>query len=248
MMRWFAQSRIHLLTGPLAVLAAIGWLAFTAYGQAVNATLLGTITDSTGAAVANAKVVVTELTTNLAHTGQTNESGNFTFPELPPGPYSVAVEVAGFRRETRTGVELIVNTSTRVDFQLRPGDVTESIDVTAAAPILQTDRSDTGRKLETILFEQMPLGVNRNFQTLLNLVPGTTPASFQHSQFFNAVSSVQTQVNGQPRQGNNYQIEGIDNNQRTGLLQILIPPAEAIHTVDVSTSNFEAELGARSGP
>ena len=85
------------------------------------------------------------------------------------------------------------------------------------------------------------------FQSLLNLVPGTTPATFQHSQFFNAASSLQTEVNGQMRQGNNYQIEGIDDNERTGLLQILIPPIEAIQTVDVSTSNFEAELGRASG-
>ena len=225
-------------------------LLFTAacsYGQAVNATLLGSVTDSSGAAIANAKVTITETNTGVAYGGQTNESGNYTFPSLPPGQYSVTVEAAGFKREARTNVDVIVNSSTRVDVQLRPGDISESVEVTAAPPALQTDRSDTGRKIETVLVENMPLGVNRNFQTLLNLVPGTTPASFQHSQFFNAVSSLQTQVNGQPRQGNAYQIEGIDDGHRTGLLQILIPPAEAIQTVDVSTSNFEAELGRAIG-
>jgi len=78
-------------------------------------------------------------------------------------------------------------------------------------------------------------------------VPGTTRATFQHSQFFNASNSLQTEVNGQLREGNNYQIEGIDDNERTGLLQIIIPPLEAIQTVDVSTSNFDAELGRASG-
>jgi hypothetical protein len=217
------------------------------YGQAVNATLLGTVTDSTGGAIANAKVTITEADTGVAYGAQTNESGNYTFPALPPGRYSASVEAQGFNKEMRTGVDVIVNTSTRVDVELHPGDVTQSIEVTAATPSLQTDRSDTGRKMEAALVENMPLGVNRNFQNLLNLVPGATPASFQHSQFFNAASSVQTQVNGQPRQGNSYQIEGVDDNQRTGLLQILIPPAEAIQTVDVSTSNFEAELGRAIG-
>jgi hypothetical protein len=81
----------------------------------------------------------------------------------------------------------------------------------------------------------------------LNLAPGTAPASFQHSQFFNASSSLQTQVNGQMREGNNYLIEGTNDNERTGLLQILIPPIEAIQTVDTSTSNFDAELGRATG-
>ncbi len=73
------------------------------------------------------------------------------------------------------------------------------------------------------------------------------PATWQHSQFFNSGGSLQTEVNGQARQGNSYQIEGIDDDERTGLLQILVPPAEAIQTVDVSTNNFEAELGRASG-
>jgi hypothetical protein len=206
-------------------------MAVCSYGQAVTAALLGTVTDSTGGAVANARVTVTEADTGVVHASQTNDSGNYTFPALPPGRYSVSVEAQGFNKEMRTGVDVIVNTSTRADIELRPGDVTQSIEVTAATPSLQTDRSDTGRKMEAALVENMPLGVNRNFQNLLNLVPGATPASFQHSQFFNAASSVQTQVNGQPRQGNSYQIEGVDDNQRTGLLQILIPPAEAIQRV-----------------
>ena len=97
------------------------------------------------------------------------------------------------------------------------------------------------------MVEELPLGVNRNFQSLLDLVPGTSTETFQHSQFFNASSSLQTNVNGQPRMGNNYQIEGIDNNERTGLLQILITPAEAIQTVSVSTTNHDPELGRATG-
>ena len=93
----------------------------------------------------------------------------------------------------------------------------------------------------------MPLTVNQNFQSLLTLVPGVGPTVFQHSQFFNAASSFQTEVNGQPRMGNSYQIEGIDDDERTGLLQILITPAQAIETVNVSTSNFETELGRAIG-
>jgi hypothetical protein len=216
-------------------------------GQAVNATLLGTVTDSSGAAVANVKVTITETNTGITRFSQTNDSGNYVFPDLPPGTYTVTSEQPGFKRESRAGIDLIVNSTERVDLVLQPGNMSETITVEAETPILQTERADTGRKLETVLTENIPLGTNRNFQNLLNIVPGTTRATFQHSQFFNASSSLQTEVNGQLREGNNYQIEGIDDNERTGLLQILVPPLEAIQTVDVSTSNYDAELGRASG-
>ena len=217
------------------------------FGQAVNATLVGTVTDASGASVANANITLTETNTNITKTGTSNESGNFTFPDLPPGIYSVTAEIAGFKKETRRGVEVVVNSNTRVDLQLTPGNVTESIVVTGAPPPMQTDRSDVSRTLDAQMVEDLPMGVNRNFQTLLDLVPGTTPANFEHSQFFNASSSLQTKVNGQPRMANSLQLEGVDNNQRTGLLQILIPPSEAIQTVSVSTSNHDPELGRGTG-
>src|SRR5450759_961667 len=217
------------------------------YSQAVNATLLGTVTDSSGAIVPNAKVTITEVNTGINRSGQTNESGNYTFPDMPPGQYSVTVEVSGFKKETRKDIALTVNSSTRIDVQLTPGNVTETVEVTGAPALLQTDRADTGAQLEVVQTASLPLGTQRNYQSLLNLVPGTTRAAFQHSQFFNAASSLQTEVNGQMRQGNSYQIEGIDNNERTGLLQIMVPPLEAIQAVDVSTSNYEASLGRASG-
>jgi hypothetical protein len=234
-----------------SIVVTLGTLLFglsaPVMGQAVNATLLGTVTDSSGATVANAKVTITETNTGISHASQTNESGNYVFPDLPPGTYRVIAEQTGFKRESRAGIDLIVNSSERVDLVLQPGNISETVTVEAETPILQTERADTGRKLDTVLTENIPLGTNRNFQNLLNIVPGTTRATFQHSQFFNASSSLQTEVNGQLREGNNYQIEGIDDNERTGLLQILIPPLEAIQTVDVSTSNFDAELGRASG-
>ncbi len=215
--------------------------------QAVTGSVLGTVTDASGAVVANAKVTLTNIGTNIVRTQQTNTSGNYTFADIPEGSYSVTIEATGFKRDIRQNVNVLVNTSTRVDVQLQPGNITQQIEVTAAAAPLQTDRADTETTISTVATANLPVGTNRNFQSLLNLVPGTTRATFQHSQFFNASSSLQTEVNGQMRQGNNYQIEGIDDNERTGLLQVLVPPIEAIATVDVSTSDFEAELGRASG-
>src|SRR5207249_570808 len=150
----------------VAVLLGTMLLGFSApaMGQAVNATLLGTVMDASGAAVAEARVTATEMKTGLSRSTTTNDSGNYAFADLP-------------------------------------------------------------------------LGNNRNFKNLLKLVPGASRADRVHSQFFNAQDSLSTEVNGQARLFNNLQIEGVDDNERTGLLQIYIPPAEAIQTVDVGTSN-----------
>jgi hypothetical protein len=217
------------------------------YGQAVTGSLLGTVTDSSGGSVANAKVTITQVNTGISRTMQTNDSGNYTFPTLEPGRYRVSVEQAGFRTAVKEGVDLLLNTTVRADLVLQPGAVNETVTVTAEVPILQTDRSDTGRKIEAVQIANMPLGYGRNFQGLLNLVPGTSRSFQPHSEFFNSQGALTTQVNGVSREGNNVQFEGVDNNHRTGLLTVLIPPIEALDTVDVSTSNYEAELGRAGG-
>ena len=217
------------------------------YGQAVTGSLLGTVTDTSAAVVPNAAVVITETDTNITRTAPTNANGNFAFPNLEPGVYRVRVEHEGFRTSVREKVEVLVNSTVRVDFQLQVGSVAETLNVTAEAAMLQTDRSDTGRKIETRQLTDMPLLFNRNFQGLVGLVPGAGRPFRAHSEFFNPQDSLSARVNGQSRYANNVQVEGIDNNYRPGTLNILIPPIEALATVDVTTSNFEAELGRVGG-
>jgi len=231
----------------LAVVALFLSLPLSSFGQAVSATLLGTVSDSTGASVANAKVTATASATATPYESVTNSGGNYTIPNLPPGTYSVTVVAQGFKKETHQNIDLLINSSTRVDFDIAPGSVSEEVMVSTAPPLLQTDRADISTKLETRQLQDLPMSTNRNFQSLLNLVPGSTPATFEHSQFFNAQGSLQTRVNGIPRMGNLYQIEGIDDDERTGLLQIIIPPADAIQSVDITTNNFDAELGRAIG-
>jgi hypothetical protein len=234
----------------LAILAAVLVLTFISsamLGQAVNATLLGTVTDSTGAVVAGAKVKVTEMRTGLERASTTNSSGNYQFVDLPPGQYEVTAEQAGFKKATEKGIDVQVNSDVRVNLTLQPGAAEQVIEVIAQSPILETDRADVSQKIETKQVTDLPLGTNRNFQNLLNLVPGTTRAHREHSEFFNAQDTLSTEVNGQSRLFNNLQIEGVDDNERTGLLQIYVPPAEAIQTVDVSSSDYLAEFGRVGG-
>ena len=117
---------------------------FSVHAQTVNGTLLGTIADASRGVIQNAKVEITDEGTGIRRSAQTNSSGNYSFANVPPGTYTVAAEMAGFRKAVRQGVDVLVNTTIRVDLQLQPGSVSESIEVTAAAPMLQTDRSDTG--------------------------------------------------------------------------------------------------------
>ena len=207
-------------------LAALGLIcalaACPAFSQALNGTLLGTVTDSTGAVVPNVKVALAETNTGISRTTETSAAGNYVFSNVPQGTYSVTAELTGFKKGVRSGVPVLVNTSVRVDLTLEPGNVTDVINVTAEAAVLQTDRADTNRKIEQTSLENLPVSTpgGRNFQALINFVPGTTRAYRPHSEFFNPQNTLSTQVNGQCRLANNLQFEGVDNNERTGLLKV----------------------------
>ena len=140
--------------------------------QAVSGTLLGTVTDPSGAAVPNAQVTITATETGQVQKFQTNSSGNYLVPGLAPGNYTVTVEAQGFKRETHEHIDLLSNSSTRIDAALATGSVTEEVTISTAPPVLQTDRADISTKIERQQVANLPLGTSRNFQTLLNLVPG----------------------------------------------------------------------------
>lgn len=217
-------------------------------GQAVKGSLLGTITDSNGATAAGATVTITETRTNIITTTTTNVDGNYVFSNIKEGVYRVEATQKGFKKVARESVQVDVNTTVRVDLVMPVGEVSETVTIQAsAAPVLQTDRADTGRLIETKQVTELPLGFNRNFQGLLVTVPGATRPARPHSEFFNPQDSLESKVNGQSRMSNNFMIEGVDNNHKTGLLQVLIPAADAIETVSVTTSNFDAELGRAGG-
>src|SRR5437899_10286151 len=108
-------------------------------GQAVNATLLGTVTDVSGGVVAGAKITITEMKTGVVHSTTTNDSGNYEVPDLAPGQYEVAAEGQGFKKAIHSGVDVLVNTATRINLVLQPGTAQETVIVTAELP----DRKST---------------------------------------------------------------------------------------------------------
>ena len=232
-----------------AVTIAVGLCAAPsmAAAQAVSGTLLGNITDSSGAAVPGATITATEMETGVVRTVASNESGRYIFPSLVNGRYTVTAELQGFKKVVRQNVKVDVNTTIRVDMALEVGALTESVTVAIETPVLQTDRTDTGRLIESKAITDLPLTFNRNFQSLLITVPGSTRPHREHSQFFNSQDSLRFEVNGQAGMASNTLIEGLDDNHKTGLLQVIIPAADALETVSVTTSNYDAEFGRSGG-
>jgi hypothetical protein len=227
--------------------ALVLFCAGVAGAQAVKGGLVGNIVDASGSAMPGVTVTITEVNTNIVYTTVTNESGNYVFANLKDGVYRVSGELSGFKKTVRDGVIVPVNATLRVDLKLEIGAIEESINVVGESPLLQTDRADTSRIIESLQLTEQPLGFNRNFQGMMITVPGALRMQRPHSDFFNAQDSLSSNVNGQSRLANNVQIEGIDDNHRTGLLTTLIPSAEAIEAVNISTSAYDAEFGRAGG-
>jgi hypothetical protein len=237
------QKYCLLLCAPLIALAP----SQQVFGQAVTATLVGGVSDSQGALISGAQITITEQHTGASASHLTNGSGNYEFTFLPPGVYTVQVRHEGFEQGIINQVNVPVNTTVRVDVKLKPGAISQSVMVTDEAPLLQTDRADVSGQIEAKQVSDLPLGNSRNFQALESLIPGVSPPIYDHSSFFDAQNSQSFQVNGQSETANNLQFEGIDDNERTGQLQVYIPPAAAIQTVDVETSNYAPEFGRSAG-
>ena len=195
----------------------------------------------------NAQVTILLNGQGTVHTVLTNASGNYTEPDLPPGVYTISILAPGFKKDTRQNITLETNTTARIDVGLATGSTSEEITVTDAPPQLQTDRADISTVISQRQIADLPLSSGNNFQSLLNTVPGMAPVVFNNSQFFNANNDLSVNANGQSSYVNLYQIEGIDDDQRTGIHIILVPPAAAIQNVDITTNNFEAEFGRAVG-
>jgi hypothetical protein len=236
--------RIFLKFNLFLTIVAIILSTVPASGQTSNGTILGTITDSSHAVMANVQVSLTDTGTNSQRSETTNTTGYFVFSNLAPGTYRIDVQQPGFEKTVRSDIGLDANTTVRVDLQMTPGAVTETVDVTSEAPVLKTDRADTGGQISSGTLDTMPMLHNRNYQSLLEIVPGVQKSYRDHSAFFNSQEHLQSVVNGLDHR-NNYMIEGLDNNVED--LTGIIPPADAIANVDVSTANYDPELGRAGG-
>src|SRR3989449_2708749 len=174
--------------------------------QVLYGSVVGTVTDQSGAVVPKATVTVTNVNTGQAREGTTDDAGYYSIPNVLEGTYDLSVKMTGFRPYLEKGVDVSINAVRRVNPSLQLGPVTESVRVEASAAILQTTKADVNVNLETRAMENLPLSNYRNYQTLINLVPGATPARFQNAEADTPERSLSTNINGQQRGANNTRV------------------------------------------
>jgi len=223
-----------------------------AWGQAVSGTIFGVVHDPSDAAVAGARITVRNAGTNYSRATITSAEGDYRFPSLPLGSYTVIVEQPGFGQFTQEGITLQVDQQLRVDVTLRVGNVSEKIVVSGEAPLINTTNAETAETVERTRIEQLPLN-GRNFVQLIQLTTGTNTGSagdqqsnlvinhFRGSAFFSA--------NGMRTWYNNYILDGVNNNEsawNSGGI-IILPVVDAIQEFKVSTGNFSSEFGRAAG-
>ena len=177
----------------------LGIYAIPAAAQVLYTTIIGTVEDATGAVVPKVKVTIENKATGVNREATTDANGSYTMPSLPIGTYVVKFTANGFKTLTRDGVVLTVNTTARVNGKLEVGAVSEQVTVEASAVQLQTDRSDTKTEISAKIVTELPLNQYRNYQALINLVPGATPAAFQNSPTDTPGRALSTNVNGTAR-------------------------------------------------
>ena len=176
--------------------------------QTITGSFTGSITDSSGAVVPGAKVTATNQGTNVPYTASTNASGVYNLLFLPAGQYMVVAETQGFKKAQLGPFRLEVNQVARVDVQLEVGDTAESVEVSAVAPILQTESTQTGDTLSNTKLTSLPLN-GRNFVSLTLLIPGSVSPN---PSGMNGRLGARPYVNGNREQTNNFMLDGVDVN------------------------------------
>lgn len=255
-MMWSVRICKSVLAVSMTLLLA-GVLLFggNAAAQTFRGTILGTVTDSTGAAIAGAAVAVKNVNTGLTRTVTTSDDGTYSVPELPIGTYTVTVEKTGFKQGVITGIQVEVSSERRADLVLTPGEVAQSVEVLGETlPMVESTSNTLGGIIESKVVTNLPVN-GRDYQKLILLVPGATSGPDAITDSPGSYGTVS--VNGARGRSNNYLLDGTDMNDgyrndpainEGGVFSTpaTILPVEAIAEMHIA-SNFEAEYGRSAG-
>ena len=225
-------------------------LAIDARAQSVSGTILGSVTDPTGAMITGAKVTILNEGTGLTRTVTTNSSGEYVAPSLPPGRYTVISEMGGFKTTTLSNLEVGVDQRVRIDVKLEVGALTESVSITAESPLVQSSSSELGTTITDDQIEAMPLN-GRNFVSLTRTVPGVLRgipgANIDGAGSLAWRASASFSANGQRPRDNNFMLDGVDNNETWLQTVVIFPSVDALDEFKLQTSTYSAEFGRSLG-
>ncbi|MBV8672148.1 MAG: carboxypeptidase regulatory-like domain-containing protein, partial [Acidobacteriaceae bacterium] len=243
------RSSLRLIPVTTAIVFALVLTSgLSLYAQVDEGSIKGVVTDPTGAVVPNAKVTLLNTDQGLTLETTTTGAGEYTFTPVRIGHYSITAAAAGFATTTQQNLSVNVSQNLRVDVQLKPGSATQTVEVTAAPPQLQTEDASVGQVVTGQSVNNLPLN-GRNFTFLAQLAAGVnTPQADTRG---NAASGAFTANGLRPAQ-NNYLLDGIDNNSDNvdflnGTNFVVLPPPDALSEFKVQTSDYSAELGRAAG-
>src|SRR5262245_44294651 len=224
---------------------ALALLGPKAFGQAVYGNIVGTALDQSGAAVPNAKVVITDTQRSVSFNTTTNNDGNFTQRFLIAGTYKVRVEAVGFKAALQT-VSVSVDQESRLDVKLEVGEVSQVVEVSAESPLLKTERSDVAVTFSEKAMINLPIP-NRRFTSVEIFTPGITAFPGQTAASEDPQGSFRKVVNGQSFAGTSHLLDGTDNHDSMLGLIVINPTLESVTEAKVTTANYDAEFGANAG-
>ncbi len=233
-----------LLASALALLSGL-----QVFGQRDLGAITGTISDPTGAVIAGARVTITEQETGVKYSAESDSSGTYIRSLLKAGVYTIEVESSGFRKAVQRDVLLTGGDRVGVNVQLTVGEITQSVEITAAAPLLQTETTALGNTMQAKQVSELPLGGQRKFTFLAPLAPGVVPAEQgARDAAGGGFSANGVRSNGQ----NNFLLNGVDNNVNVidfinQTSYVIGPSVEAIGEMKVVTNGYSAEYGRGAG-
>jgi len=221
--------------------------ATAAFGQLDQGTITGLVKDTTGAVVSGAQVTLTETDTNFVLQAKSNASGTYIFSPVKIGNYEISASAPGFSTTTQEHLHLNVQERLNVALALHPGSVSQTVTVSTAPPLLQTQDASLGHVFSTKMINNTPLVGGRNWVYIAQLTAGVVPGNGSRGSGAGDFSA-----NGQREEQNNFILDGVDNNTDTedflnGASYVVRPPPDALSEFKVQTSNYSAEFGHSAG-
>ncbi|MEP7272114.1 MAG: TonB-dependent receptor [Acidobacteriota bacterium] len=232
----------------LAALTAAWLLAGAATAQVLYGSVVGNVEDPSGAVLPGVSVTITNTGTALKLETVTDDTGSYAFRNLPPGTYTLSLSLKGFKQLQQEYINVTAGNPKRVDGRLQIGTAQDTVTIEASAATLQTEKSDLSTEINSVQVTSMPLNQYRNYQSLLNLVPGASPVQFQNAEIDTPGRSLRTWVNGTQPNSNTTRVDGaVSVNVWLPHHAGYIQPAESIETVNIATNNFDADIGMAGG-